>query len=360
MKLQKFYAIYGQGLWKAKFKKRRSSTEKSFLIIQLASLGDACTLVPAVKKLAENKFPIDIVCSPGLELLWAEFFPSAQILSFPSHKWSGSYVRHLMRTQLRSSYEAVFVTSISPFAGFVASQVLAGNRYGLIENNHFYKGSRVFYDKVYRAASDEHVAKRFQGLFSLHALLANCFKSGLGSCISAQAKAKKPYILFHPGAKWPPRRWPKEFYGELLQRLASEGFFCKVLVNQSETDLYDFFKSHVLAGKIEIAHTQNLTDLMTAVENCTIFLGNDSGPSHLANLYGKPIIVLWGPGNFERIRPLGENVSIIIKDIDCRPCKQYVQDKFCERGENICLRSISVEEVHQVVREKFQALHPTA
>ncbi|WP_169304751.1 glycosyltransferase family 9 protein [Chloroherpeton thalassium] len=360
MQLQKFYAIYGQGLWKTKFKRKRISAEKSFLIVQLASLGDACTLVPTIKKLAENNLPIDIICSAGLEPLWSAFFPSAQVVGFASKKWSGAYVQSLVRKSLRSSYEAVFVTSIHPYAGFVASQVRAASRYGMIEGNRFYKGARVFYDKVYRAAPNEHVSKRFNGLFSLYEPFAKQFEAAAVQSLSPQKIKDRKYVLVHPGAKWPPRRWPKEFYGELLRRLANDGVFCKVLVNQAETDLYEFFKSQVQPGKIEMAHTRDLMDLMAAVAGCTVFLGNDSGPSHLANLYGKPIIVLWGPGNYERIRPLGENVSIIIKEIECRPCRQYVREKFCERGENVCLRSISVEEVHRAVREKLQTVRPAS
>jgi len=55
--------------------------------------------------------------------------------------------------------------------------------------------------------------------------------------------------------------------------------------------------------------------------------------------------VFWGPGDYHRIRPLGENVKIFKVDVPCRPCRQYVHEDRCERGENVCLRMIRPGEV---------------
>ena len=66
---------------------------------------------------------------------------------------------------------------------------------------------------------------------------------------------------------------------------------------------------------------------------------------HLANLYGKRTIILWGPGSYERIHPIGGNNRILIREIDCRPCRQYITEDHCERGTNECLQRITVEDV---------------
>ncbi|NTV45745.1 MAG: glycosyltransferase family 9 protein, partial [Chlorobiales bacterium] len=95
-----------------------------------------------------------------------------------------------------------------------------------------------------------------------------------------------------------------------------------------------------------------LRDLAYLFRRAALLITTDSGPMHLANLYRKQTIVLWGPGNYERIRPLGENNTVLIKEIECRPCRQYKDPERCEQGENICLQSISVEDVLAVLEKK--------
>ncbi|MBD3166437.1 hypothetical protein GF324_07555 [bacterium] len=136
--------------------------------------------------------------------------------------------------------------------------------------------------------------------------------------------------------------------------MAGEGREVRLLVHDSETDLIEAFRPLEAIAGIALEQTETLHDLIGAVRGCELFIGNDSGPMHLANIYGKRTIILWGPGNYERIRPLGTNNTILIKPISCRPCKQYIHPDRCERGINECLLRIAVKEVTGVVARSEQ------
>ena len=148
-------------------------------------------------------------------------------------------------------------------------------------------------------------------------------------------------IAIHPYGKWLPRRWP--YFREFIERLLKAGYRCAILGTNSE------HASGKVAAGIEktagcrIVSLHSVKDLMQEIERCRVFAGNDSGPAHYAALIGKPTFVLWGPGNYDRIRPLGKNVHIFKKEIDCRPCRQ--RGETCGRGRNECLQKITVEEV---------------
>jgi heptosyltransferase-2 len=88
------------------------------------------------------------------------------------------------------------------------------------------------------------------------------------------------------------------------------------------------------------------------IENAGAFIGNDSGPAHYAALIGRPTFVLWGPGNYERVRPLGRNVHVFKKELPCRPCRQ--RGDRCIRGTNECLQMIGVDEVFETFRKKVE------
>ncbi|NTV46571.1 MAG: glycosyltransferase family 9 protein [Chlorobiales bacterium] len=173
------------------------------LVIQLAALGDVCTLIPAVRALeAGGEYRVDVVCRAGLESVWQEFLPMATIFPLRQETWIETAIAQAYPELLMQVYDAVFVTSISPFAAFLAGLVRAGKRYGLIEDGRYYKGSRLIFDKVYNAPKNEHVQRRFENLFGLYIVPA-----GSPPVETEYADVSKGYILIHPGAKWKPRRF---------------------------------------------------------------------------------------------------------------------------------------------------------
>ena len=324
------------------------SYNRKVLVIQLDHLGDVCTLIPVVASLTKL-FETDIVCKSGLEELWKEFLPETRVHPLQNSVWSPKIIHEQVPEIFNGAYEATFVATIAPFSGFLASLPISKKRYGLIENGKYYKGSSLIFNKVYNAPPEEHVSLRFKKLFELFPKVQ---LEPPQSDFSHQGTAH-PYILIHPGGKWKPRRWPKERYVELARILAQKGNICIFLLHENEHDLLEYFGKVLIPEKnISISVTKNVLDLANAIRNCTLFIGNDSGPAHLANLYRKKSIILWGPGNYQRIRPLGDNNTILIQDIDCRPCRQYRNPDTCQQGENRCLLNISVQNVLDKVPNK--------
>jgi len=350
MSLKSLFAVYVQGGINVKLNPNDATHSNEILIIQLSALGDACTLIPFVQQLEKsNSYHINLICKEGLEALWLEFCPSIIVVPVKKKSWSSRVVKQQLRLFNDKSFKAIFVTSIDPYAAFISCQMNAEKRYGMIEHHKYYKGSRLIYNKVYNADKNEHVTNRFKNLFSHLINLDLNFKQ----TSFFLTENHQEYVLIHPGAKWKPRRWPKECYGELVKKLNSNGISCKILINKSERDLHEFFLPFQ-NNTCKIVHTSHIHDLIEAIKGCKLFIGNDSGPAHLANLLIKQTIVLWGPGNFERIHPKGENVMVLMKEIECRPCLQYKDQEKCQIGENKCLTLISSEEVFQVAMSKLK------
>jgi ADP-heptose:LPS heptosyltransferase len=223
----------------------------------------------------------------------------------------------------------------------------------MIEGGRRYKGARFLLSETYDADPDEHVSRRFDSLFALH---IPWFKT-CGLQPDYAHRETGPRIIIHPGAKWPPRRWPRERYLELARALASDGSAVCLVVHHRESDLRDFFAGNIRGDAIEVREVNDVRNLIDIIDTCLLFIGNDSGPAQLANLLSKPSVVLWGPGNLDRIGPRGSNSTVIMKRIECRPCRQYIHRSRCERGENLCLLTITVADVVQAVREKLKTPH---
>lgn len=300
------------------------------LVIQNTALGDAALLIKHLYAQDLKEYQLYILCTPGLETLWERFFPAAKVKAIPN-KACENY------PFADTCFRFVFCASMNSSAALIAAKYKTVNRIGLSEKR-FPKLSELVYTHRIIVDPDLHVSQRYASLFRIADFSENPDGYTGGS------KTRESFVLLHPGAKWKPRRWHHESYFDLAQRFIQSGTEVKILINQSETDLWEYFKSVLKPENILI--TQNLNDLLQAVSECSCFIGNDSGPMHLSNLIANATICIWGPGNLKRIRPLGNNVIVLAKEISCRPCRQYQDSELCRMGDNICLRQISVDEVY--------------
>lgn len=348
--LKKKWAVYGAGFYSTLIHSRPIHNRK-LLVVHFDHLGDVCTLIPAVYPLVK-KYDITVSCKAGLEGIWQEFLPMIRVVPLERSAWSANIVMEQQYELFAEEYEAVIIATIAPFSAFYSSLVTADKRVGLIEGGRYFKGARLLYNKVYDAPLDEHVRFRFPALFSM--VTGEVMIPEKPSYVSKTQQQRT--LLIHPGGKWKPRRWPIERYMSVAREVVEKyGFQCQFLVHESEADLLSYVERYANGKDLLLRLTRNVSELVQVIKDCGVFLGNDSGPVHLANLMNKETVVPWGPGNYNRIYPYGENNEIIIKDIDCRPCRQYQNDEYCRRGENICLLSISIDEVLASVGRKISS-----
>ncbi|MEW6377805.1 MAG: glycosyltransferase family 9 protein, partial [Thermodesulfobacteriota bacterium] len=91
-----------------------------------------------------------------------------------------------------------------------------------------------------------------------------------------------------------------------------------------------------------LAKGLSLLQIASVMEGCQLFIGNDSGISHMAAALGLHTIAIFGPTDPTVWSPRGEKVLVIRREIPCSPCPQ---ERFflCKNFE--CLKMIETEEV---------------
>ena len=98
-----------------------------------------------------------------------------------------------------------------------------------------------------------------------------------------------------------------------------------------------------LIGKV------SLRKLTAFMEKMTLFIGNGSGPLHLAAAMKVPTVAIFGPSRSQETAPYGNKAVVIEKNL---PCRQRCDQNTChyyKRKE--CLKRISVEEVLKTAEE---------
>ncbi|MGH9750858.1 MAG: glycosyltransferase family 9 protein, partial [Candidatus Polarisedimenticolia bacterium] len=160
-------------------------------------------------------------------------------------------------------------------------------------------------------------------------------------------------VALHPGASNPPRAWHAERFADLGSRLARRtGARILILGGPGESSLLRRIAAAMPEGTTVIADPR-LPLPVTAglLMSCRLFVGNDSGPMHLAAALGIPTLGLFGPGDPSRTLPrdAAGGARAVGRSYPCSPCRQ---DFFHEcppapSGKPFCLEEIGVDEVER-------------
>jgi heptosyltransferase-3 len=116
---------------------------------------------------------------------------------------------------------------------------------------------------------------------------------------------------FHVGSGSPQKNWPIDRWIELIQRV--EGVFSDFLLVGGEADdkVVREFRTRCRVRDLRILLNQDLADLGLALNRCAVFVGHDTGVTHLAAAVGTPTVALFGPTDANVWAPLGEQVSVV-------------------------------------------------
>jgi ADP-heptose:LPS heptosyltransferase len=172
--------------------------------------------------------------------------------------------------------------------------------------------------------------------------------------LEANGLERGRYIVLHTGARHAPQRWPLAYYTDLARLLLQETALKLVLFVDSPDDAESVGRAHfpphrctVLAGGREAQEFDAL------ISHCAVFVGNDSGPKHLAALRGAKVVsihsgrIAWGEWGQE-----GDGL-IITRHVPCYGCgiEEPVE---CGKG-LACLTHIRPAEVFAAVQNLLDA-----
>ncbi len=167
--------------------------------------------------------------------------------------------------------------------------------------------------------------------------------------LSLGLNMEQPVVILHPGASYgPAKRWPAGEFAALAS-LLQEKWGANILIAgaSSEKELAAAVGSLMKNKPFNLAGQTSLRMLAGLISLSALFVSNDSGPMHLANALGTPVVALFGPTDPLITGPFQEPSAVIKKDVPCWPCR-YRECPFDHR----CLAGIPAEEVLPVC-ERF-------
>jgi predicted lipopolysaccharide heptosyltransferase III len=162
-------------------------------------------------------------------------------------------------------------------------------------------------------------------------------------------------VILQPGARYWFKAWPPERFAELADHLTSQ-YGCQVLIGGSEQDLdlAQQIRQMTKCSPVIMAGRTTIKQFAAVANKAALFVGSDSGAMHIASAVGAPVVALFGPSNPREWTPRGGPVEVLYKESDCRTCVHPT----CTRGEENCMRLITVQEVRTAAQRLFPAVKP--
>ncbi len=130
----------------------------------------------------------------------------------------------------------------------------------------------------------------------------------------------RPLVLVHPGGRGESKQWPVERFAAVADALEAEPGAAVVFVaGPGEGHLARTFRAaRRCGGGLVLDEVPALADLYALLAECALFVGNDSGPAHMAEAVGTPTLTLFGATRVAVWRPLGERDVALQPDLPCR------------------------------------------
>ena len=316
------------------------------LILELWGLGDLTIATPFLRE-ATAHYEVHLLAKPFARPLQERFWPGIRIVPFnaPWTAFNGKYRwwswpwKSLVQTMSRLRAEQ-FDTAVSarwdPRDHFLLYLTGACRRLGFprLGSECLLTGRLPFPDPTRHRYEYWRIIGQELGLDMPHA--------------NAVQISPRPYgrrVVVHTGAGQSVRVWPLERFAALVEKMRERHYQVQVISNPEQREWW------LRYGETEVSTPDQINSLLEELSGAAVFIGNDSGPGHLAAALGIPTFTLFGPQIPAWFVPLHPSAHYIAgKPCPYKPCSDYC--RFAVPG---CLSNVTEAEVWRELEEFLRA-----
>lgn len=157
-------------------------------------------------------------------------------------------------------------------------------------------------------------------------------------------RPRQPYAVMHPGAAYFTKRWAAEKFAALARWLREErGIVPVIRLGPGERAAAASMRQQFAPSSIVFEpDALDLREVIALMAGARVFIGNDSGPAHLAAATGRPAVVIFGSTDSATWRPWQTAHRVVQNDFPCNPCRG---DRCYAFDEPRCILSVTLEQV---------------
>ena len=154
----------------------------------------------------------------------------------------------------------------------------------------------------------------------------------------------------NPGMDLPEKRWPAERFAALAGRLRAELDATIVLLGgPADRALCAAVAALIDGPSLDLSGDTPLAGRGALLRRCTLYVGNDSGPTHLAVAVGCPTVAVFGPTSVALYGPYHATARAVHRDLPCSPCFVHGHFPPCP-NRHACMCGLPVDAVLDACR----------
>lgn len=327
------------------------------LIIRTRYLGDTILLVPLIREIQKNdrEARITVILNEGTTYP-LERFPGVEILTLAR----GSAARRsasslaLLGEVRRFQPDLLLDLTVSDRSRWLTRLSRAGRTGAAGDPADLARGPWEVRVPVDLNRGPDSVVAMHGGLLSALGLPISgitekayfpdpLWRERAGGWIRERGLDTTPTLFLHPGGRHWFKRWPPDRFARLASLWIKERSGGVIVAGTgAERTLVESVLSGVRSDRIHPLVGAPVGLLDGLIRRATLFVGNDSGPLHMADaahiplvgLFGSTLPAVWGP-------VCSPKREVVYRQKECSPCHHTG----CSLGPDNCLASLSVEEV---------------
>jgi exopolysaccharide biosynthesis WecB/TagA/CpsF family protein len=138
--------------------------------------------------------------------------------------------------------------------------------------------------------------------------------------LTVSLPAQQPVVVVHPGSGGfsAARRWPAQHFARVADALAEQG--AQIILVGTEGDGTGAVKAAMQTPPFDLTGQTTLHQLAALLQQVDLFIGGDSGVTHVAAASGAPVVAVFGPTNAAAWGPIGPTRRVLQAEIPCAPC----------------------------------------
>jgi ADP-heptose:LPS heptosyltransferase len=311
---------------------------KKILFISLSNIGDIILTTPVLAVL-RREFPsaaIDVLSGPNGAEIFAE------------HPFVSSFIKYDKFARLPEKQHLI--------------RQLRANRYDLIVDlrNSLFPlliGSRYRTSVIRRPAGRGTTHKKQQHLRKIKRLGLDISNAPFAFYVAEKDKESaldllstmgimKNFVVVSPGAKSHIKRWTKEGFAAVCDRLINEAGLDVLMVGDAQDKKIIAEISALMKEKaVDLSGRLTLRQLGALIQRSGLLVTNDSAPMHVGASLGVKMLAIFGPTDPKKYGPTHPGSIVVRQELACAPC-----EKAQCRMSHECMRMINPEEVFKAAK----------
>ncbi|MDO8673996.1 MAG: lipopolysaccharide heptosyltransferase II [Dehalococcoidia bacterium] len=367
------------GLAALPFGRRRGDFDRKsiskILVIRLDLLGDLVLSLPAIQALHEA-YPdasISLLALPYTAPLFSQHPDLKQIFTFDVNRLrpSGEMLSprpyrdlwNLLR-RLRAEHFDLAVSLHGPWSSLFAFASGAPFRAGYRDESFPFMLNLAIPGKRYRQRRHEadyclDLAYSLGAPAGAYVPVLTPSPEAIAAIDRLIGKGLGDFVIIHPGAtNGAAKRWTSTGMAALADKLIG-GDNLKVVFTGSKGDLpvVEAVTKQMRCTPLVLAGKTTIPELVALIARCRLLVSGDTGPMHIANALGVPVVAIHGPTDPALSGPYGGSATVVRHDVPCGPCYDLSEVADCPRHDPICMTSITVEEVYAAAKRQIVGRH---